>query len=79
MARGQRKSLDEKINAKKEVIAALLTRVDSEKRELSELYEQKRLKDLETVGELMEDYGLAPDEIAKALEQFCESKKEAAS
>ena len=34
MARGQRKTLDEKIAAKQELIDALMTRVQSEKREL---------------------------------------------
>ena len=34
MARGQRKTIEEKIAAKQELIAALMTRVESEKREL---------------------------------------------
>ena len=46
MARGQRKSIDEKIAAKKELIEALTTRMESEKRELEELYQEKRKKEL---------------------------------
>ena len=44
MPRGQRKSLEEKIQAKQELINALNIRIESEERELEELYEQKNLK-----------------------------------
>ena len=43
MPRGQRKSLEEKIQAKQELINALNIRIESEERELEELYEQKSL------------------------------------
>ncbi len=79
MARGQRKSIEEKITAKQELIEALMTRVESEKRELEELYQQKRLKELEAVGELIEDSGLQPDEVAAVLQQYLESRAEEAS
>ena len=39
MPRGQRKSLEEKIQAKQELINALNIRIESEERELEELYE----------------------------------------
>ncbi|MBR1700756.1 MAG: hypothetical protein IJ716_02250 [Lachnospiraceae bacterium] len=76
MARGQRKSLDEKIEAKQEIIDALLTRIESEKAELAELLEAKRLKELESVSEMIEEYGLEPDEVAQALQQFLDSKQQ---
>ncbi len=79
MARGQRKTIEEKIETKQELINALLTRVESEKRELAELIEEKRLKELETVSEMIDDYGLTPEEAAQALQQFLESREEAAS
>ena len=44
MPRGQRKSLEEKIQAKQELINALNIRIESEERELEELFEQKRRK-----------------------------------
>ena len=53
MARGQRKTIDEKITAKQEMIEALMTRVESEKRELEELYQEKRRKE-EVVGVLQQ-------------------------
>jgi len=74
MARGQRKTLEEKIIAKQELIASLQTRIESEKRELNELYEEKRKKELETVNELIEDAGLAPEEVAEVLQQYINSR-----
>lgn len=79
MARGQRKTLEEKITAKEELIDALMTRVESEKRELEELYQEKRIKELETVSELIEDSGLQPEEVAAVLQQYLEDRAEAAS
>ncbi len=79
MARGQRKTLEEKITAKEELIDALMTRVESEKKELEELYQEKRLKELETVSDLIADTGLQPDEVAAALQQYLDNRAEAAS
>ncbi len=79
MARGQRKSIEEKITAKQELIEALMTRVESEKRELEELYQEKKRRELEAVGELIEDSGLQPDEVAAVLRQYLDSRAEAAS
>ena len=79
MARGQKKSLDEKIQAKQEIIDALLVRIESEKAELQELLEAKRLKELEAVSEMIEEYGLEPEEVEQALQQFLENRQEEAS
>ena len=46
MARGPKKTVEEKITAKQELINALLIRIESEKKELEALYEEKRQKDL---------------------------------
>ena len=79
MARGQRNSIDEKITAKQELIEALMTRVESEKRELEELCQEKRLKELEAVEDLIEESGLQPEEVAAVLQQYLESRAEEAS
>ena len=79
MARGQRKTIDEKITAKQELIEALLTRVESEKRELEELYEEKRRKELETVSDLIEEAGLSPEEVTAILQQYVDSRDEMVS
>ncbi|MCM1192579.1 MAG: hypothetical protein NC123_07845 [Butyrivibrio sp.] len=79
MARGQRKTLEEKITAKEELIEALMTRVESEKRELEELYQEKKMKELEVVSELISDAGLQPDEVAAVLQQYLDNRAEAVS
>ncbi len=77
MARGQRKSIEEKIQAKQQVLDALLVRVESEKRELAELLEEKKRKELEAVSDLIEDYGLEPEEVTEALKAFLEARQAA--
>ena len=67
MPRGQRKSLEEKIQAKQELINALNIRIESEERELEELYE------------LIEDAGLAPEEVTEVLQQYIENRSANAS
>lgn len=79
MARGQRKTIEEKIAAKQELIAALMTRVESEKRELDELFEEKKRKELEAVSDLIADTGLQPDEVAQALQEYVRTKTAVAS
>lgn len=79
MARGQRKSIDEKITAKQELIEALLTRVESEKRELEEMYQEKKRKELEAVSDLIADSGLTSEEVAAVLQQYLENRTAEAS
>lgn len=77
MARGQRKSVEEKIQMKEELIESLLRRIEAEKRELAEYKEEKKRKELEAVKELIGDYGLEPEEVAQALRQFMDTKQAA--
>ena len=79
MARGPKKTIEEKITAKQELIAALLTRIESEKKELEAMYEEKRIRDLETVNELIEDAGLSAEEAKEALERYLEQRMANAS
>ena len=74
MPRGQRKSLEEKIQAKQELINALNIRMESEQREVEELFEQKKRKELEAVSDIIEDAGLAPEEVTEVLQQYIESR-----
>ena len=71
--------LEEKIQAKQELINALNIRIESEERELEELYEQKRRKELEAVSDLIEDAGLAPEEVTEVLQQYIENRSANAS
>ena len=70
MPKGQRKPLNEKIKAKQNLILALNKRIESEKSELKDLLEQKKLKDLEMVGNLILDSKLTTEEVSAALEQY---------
>ncbi|MCI8286745.1 MAG: hypothetical protein HFH89_03615 [Lachnospiraceae bacterium] len=79
MARGQRKTLEEKIAAKVELIEALTTRLESEQRELEEMYQEKKRKELEVVSDIIEEAGLEPEEVAEVLQQYLERREEAAS
>ena len=79
MARGQRKTIEEKITAKKELIEALMTRAESEKRELEELYQEKKKKELEAVSDIIDESGLEPEEVAAVLQQYLERREVAAS
>ncbi len=79
MARGPRKTIDEKIAAKEEMIEALMTRVESEKQELQELVQEKRQKELEIVGDLIEESGLSPEQVADVLKQYLDSRDEMVS
>ena len=79
MARGQRKTIDEKIAAKQELIEALMTRVESEQNELEELYQEKRRKELEAVSDLIEETGLSPEEVVNVLREYVDNRDEAAS
>lgn len=75
MARGQRKTIEEKIAAKQELIEALETRVESEKRELEELYMEKKRKELEAVSDIMAESGLGPEEVAEVLQEYLERRE----
>ena len=55
MARGQRKTIEEKISEKEELIQALRTRLKSEQNELDSLYREKRDRDLEGLNRLLEE------------------------
>ena len=79
MPRGQRKTIDEKITAKQELIEALMTRVESEQRELEELYQEKKRKELEVVSDLIDEAGLSPEEVASVLQQYLDNRDEEAS
>ena len=51
-----------------------MTRVESEKRELSELYREKKQKELETVSDMISDSGLSAEEVAAVLQQYLDSR-----
>ncbi|MDE7334658.1 MAG: hypothetical protein K2O16_21000 [Lachnospiraceae bacterium] len=70
MARGQRKTIEEKISEKEELIQALRTRLKSEQSELDSLYREKRDRDLEGLNRLLEESGLNVDEASDILQEY---------
>lgn len=70
MARGQRKTIEEKISEKEELIQALRTRLKSEQSELDVLYREKRDRDLEGLNRLLEESGLNVDEASDILQEY---------
>ncbi|MCQ2539557.1 MAG: hypothetical protein MJ114_03825 [Acetatifactor sp.] len=74
MARGQRKSIDEKIAAKEEIIETLQGKLNAEKRELEELFEEKKKRELESLNEMILDAGVCPEEVAAILQKYLEER-----
>ena len=53
--------------------------MESEKRELEELFQEKRKKELEVVSDIITESGLEPEEVAEVLQQYLDRRGEAAS
>lgn len=73
MARGQRKTAEEKIAEKEELILALRTRLKSEQSELDALYKEKRDRDLEELSQLLAESGLNLEEASEILQEYVQS------
>lgn len=76
MARGQRRSIEEKIADKEEIIKALQIRLKSEKEELESMHQEKREKDLAKLSEVLKASGLTPDDAADILKGHLENQQE---
>lgn len=69
MARGVRKSIEEKIADKQEIITCLETRIVKEKEELQALINEQRMTRLESLEELIESSNLSLEEVTAILRQ----------
>ncbi len=78
MARGVRKSIEEKIADKQEVIEALESRVQKEREELQALINEQRMARLESLEELIDSSNLSLDEVSEIIKQHVESAGESA-
>ena len=76
MARGQRKTIEEKIAEKEKLIQALKTRLKSEQGELDILYREKREKDLEGLNQILSEAGLDIDEASDILQSYIQNREE---
>lgn len=69
MARGVRKSIEEKIADKQDVIDALEIRILKEKEELQVLVNEQRMARLECLEELIDSSNLSLEEVSEILRQ----------
>lgn len=67
MARGVRKTIEEKIADKQEVIDALETRIQKEREELQDLINEQRIARLESLEELIDNSNLSLEEVMEIL------------
>ncbi|MCM1136470.1 MAG: hypothetical protein NC400_12955 [Clostridium sp.] len=70
MARGQKRTIEEKIAEKEELIASFRTRLKSEQSELDALYKEKKNRDLDSLNQLLEAAGLDIGEAADILQDY---------
>lgn len=77
MARGQRKSIDEKIKEKEELIGALKVRIQSEERELNDLLTEKRNKEAEAITRMLAEAGISMEEAKNLIAQHVADLKTA--
>ncbi len=73
MARGQRRTIEEKIAEKEELIASLRTRMKSEQSELDALYKEKKNRDLDSLNQLLTATGLDIGEASDILQDYIQN------
>lgn len=74
MARGQRKTVEEKIAEKEEVILTLRTKLKAEQSELDALYKEKKDRDLEGISQLLDASGLSADDAFEILQEYVQNQ-----
>ncbi len=73
MARGVRKTIEEKIADKQEVIDALETRIQKEREELQDLINEQRMARLESLEELIDNSNLSLEEVMEILRRHVDT------
>lgn len=72
MARGVRKSIEEKIADKQELISALEVRVEKEKKELEALMAEQKQQEVESLYNFLKESNLSIDKATEILKtQTC--------
>ncbi len=77
MARGQRKSIDEKIRQKQELISSIETRLEHERKELEELLSEKQQQEIKILNDFLKTSGLSVYEATEVLQQYVAGQYEA--
>lgn len=76
MARGQRRSIEEKIQQKQEVIDALEVRIEHEREELETLINEQKQKEVEKLYDFIKTSNLGVLEATEVLQQYVEEHEE---
>lgn len=76
MARGQRRSIEEKILQKQEVIDALEVRIEHERDELEALISEQKQKEVEILYDFIKTSNLGVNEATELLQQYVEEHEE---
>lgn len=79
MARGQRKSIEEKILQKQEIIDSLEIRIEHEKEELEALISEQKQKEIETLYDFIKTSNLDVYEATEALQRYVTEQYEVAT
>lgn len=76
MARGQRKSIEEKIQQKKEVIDSLEIRLEHEREELEALISEQKQKEVEILYDFIKTSDLDVYEAKEVLENYITERED---
>lgn len=70
MARGQKRSIEEKIQQKQNVIDALEVRIEHEKDELEALISEQKQKEVEILYDFIKTSDLSVNEVTEILKKY---------
>ena len=76
MARGQRRSIEEKIRQKQEIISGIELRLEHEREELEALISEQKQKEVETLYDFIKETNLDVQEATEILQQYVTEHEE---
>ena len=76
MARGQRRSIEEKIRQKQEIISGIEVRLEHEREELEALISEQKQKEVDTLYDFLKTSNLGVNEATEVLQQYVEEHEE---
>jgi len=74
MARGKRKSVDERVAAQQEVVSNLKKKLDAENKKLQVLIEEKKTEGFKVLTDMLNEANLSSDEAKEVLQKYIENK-----
>ena len=77
MARGQKRTVEDKIADKEKLIEALNIRIEKENKELKALLSERKQKEVETLYDFIKTSHLSLSEATEVLQQYLSNKYEA--